>query len=290
MLPDSMPIPTFPTVGIERTKTLGLIQARGIGDIIIALPIAKWYHDRGFRVLWPIDGRLAPSFRPAVNYVQFIPFPFRPTIEGFVTHPERLLRSMSADRMVPLYGDLPNVPNPHSALLGSLKFDEYKYAVAGVPFAEKWNLCIRRDARREAALYDRLVKKDDYVVVHRHGSTFSKDVTVPPRFEDHQVIEVDEQTDSIFDWLLVLERARFLLLIDSCFAKLVDQLGFTNEKMFILRSETRFTPVLRSNWQYYSEKSAPMPAEMGDKALPSGLAKAAIFGVPAAQFAGVAQC
>ncbi|MGA2694016.1 MAG: hypothetical protein ABSF76_16760, partial [Opitutaceae bacterium] len=76
----------------------------------------------------------------------------------------------------------------------------------------------------------------------------------------------------------------------SCFAKLVDQLGFTNEKMFILRSETRLTPVLRSNWQYYSEKSVPKPAEMGDKPLAPGLAKAAIFGVPAVQFAGIGQC
>jgi len=59
-------------------KTLGLIQSRGIGDIIIALPIAKYYHDRGVEVYWPIDARFLPSFQNAVDYVKFIPFPFHP--------------------------------------------------------------------------------------------------------------------------------------------------------------------------------------------------------------------
>jgi len=39
-----------PITGIPNSsmsKKLGLIQSRGIGDIIIGLPIAKYYHDRG---------------------------------------------------------------------------------------------------------------------------------------------------------------------------------------------------------------------------------------------------
>jgi hypothetical protein len=96
---------------------------------------------------------------------------------------------------------------------------------------------------------------ENYVVVHRQGSNVKKEIVIPPQFAGHQVIEIDEQTDCVFDWLLVLERAKFLMLIDSCFANLVDQLGFANEKMFILRSEVRFTPVLRSNWQHYGEKT-----------------------------------
>lgn len=244
-----------PALARAKPRKLGLIQSRGIGDIIIALPIAKWYHDRGFQVYWPIDGRFFSCFRGAVDYVQFIPFPFKPSLEGFLTHPQNLLRSVSCERMVVLYSYLSNVPNAHPALFASLKFDEYKYAAAGVPFGEKWNLSIRRDAKREHALYERLVRDESYVVVHRQGSNVRKEIAVPAQFAGHQVIEIDEQTDCVFDWLLVLERAKFLMLIDSCFANMVDQLGFTNEKMFILRSEVRFTPVLRSNWQHYGEKT-----------------------------------
>lgn len=244
-----------PTMARSKSRKLGLIQSRGIGDIIIALPIAKWYHDRGFQVYWPIDGRFFSCFRGAVDYVEFIPFPFKPSLEGFLTHPQNLLRAVSCERVVVLYSYLSNVPNPHPGLFGSLKFDEFKYAAAGVPFAEKWNLSVRRDAKRESALYGRLVRDENFIVVHRQGSNVRKEIVIPPEYAGCQVIEIDEQTDCIFDWLLILERARFLMLIDSCFANLVDQLGFTNEKMFILRSEVRFTPVLRSNWQHYGEKS-----------------------------------
>ena len=251
-------------------KKLGLIQSRGIGDIIIALPIAKWYHDRGIEVYWPIDERFLSSFKAAVDYVNFLPFPFKPTVEGFLGEPRRLLEAARCDRVVPLYSFLSNSPAPYPVLSATHKFDEYKYAVAGVPFAEKWNLSIRRDSKREQAFYARVVQREDYIVVHRQGSNALKQVAIPPRFAGCQVVEIDERTDCIFDWLLVLERARFLLLLDSCFANLVEQTGLPNEKMFVLRSEIRFTPVLRSNWQFY-EQGSPLRDWSGQDRLPGRL-------------------
>jgi hypothetical protein len=259
---------------------LGLIQSRGIGDIIIALPIAKWYHDRGVEIYWPIDARFLSSFTSAVDYVRFIPFVFKPDIEGFLNAPKRLLKAVGCDKVVCLYSFLSNVPSTYPAFFATLKFDEYKYAAAGVPFAEKWNLSIRRNAKREQALFDRTVRNENYVVVHRQGSNTHSHVSVPARFADHQVIEIDERTDCIFDWLLILERARFLTLLDSCFANLVEQLGFGNEKVFILRSQIQFTPVLRSNWQYYGVKNPlndwvqATPTEVPTATLASSLAPA----------------
>jgi hypothetical protein len=235
------------------SKKLGLIQSRGIGDIIIALPIAKWYHDRGVDVYWPIDERFLNSFGSAVDYVHFLPFPFKPTVDGFFNDPLRLLKAAGCEHAVRLYSFLSNMPSACPAFSATLKFDEFKYAAAGVPFSEKWNLSIRRDRDRERALFDGVVRQGDYVVVHRQGSDARRQITVPPRFTGHQVVEIDERTDCVFDWLQVLERAKFLLLLDSCFANLVEQLGLPNEKMFILRSEVRFTPVLRSDWQYYGQ-------------------------------------
>jgi len=234
-------------------KTLGLVQSRGIGDIIIALPIAKYYHDRGIEVHWPIDERFLTSFRGAVDYVKFIPFSFRFTVDGFLHTPLRLLKAVPCDRMIALYSHLSNTAISNRAFYASLKFDEYKYAIAGVPFAEKWNLAIKRDPARERALFDAVVKNGDYIVVHNHGSNARREVEVPPRYRNLQCIEIDERTDCIFDWLLILEKARFLLLIDSCFSNLVDQLGLKVEKQFILRSDVRFTPVLREDWSFYGE-------------------------------------
>jgi hypothetical protein len=188
-----------------------------------------------------------------VDYVNFIPFPFQPTIEGFLNMPIKLLKAVPCDQAVALYSYLSSTAIGNKAFYASLKFDEYKYAISGVPFVEKWNLVIKRNPEREQALFDAVVKSTDYVVVHKQGSDAHREVLVPARYRNMQSIEIDERTDCIFDWLLILEKARFLLLIDSCFSNLVDQLGLTVEKQFILRSDVHFTPVLRGDWSFYGE-------------------------------------
>jgi hypothetical protein len=68
----------------------------------------------------------------------------------------------------------------------------------------------------------------------------------------YQVIEIKEGlTDNIFDWLLVLEGAEELYLLDSCFANMVDGLDMHRNKWFIRRSKMDLTPVLLSDWQYF---------------------------------------
>jgi len=220
---------------------IGLIQSRGIGDIIIALPIAKYYSDRGYDVHWPIDQRFAPSFSQSVDYVNFIPFKFEANAQGFLHVPIDLLRKAGCEKLVPLYSYLSGDNSSNKAYFNSLK-------------------SVRRDAEREERLYRQLVTQDDYVVVHQQGSNFKAKFAVPSPFRKCQVIEIAERTENIFDWLGILEKARLLIMIDSCFSNLVEQLGFQNEKVYALRSDVRFTPVLRGNWQYYGQ-SSPRPVE-----------------------------
>jgi len=56
---------------------IGLIQSRGIGDIIIALPIAKYYADQGNEVYWPIYEGFVPSFTNTAPYVRWLPVPLK---------------------------------------------------------------------------------------------------------------------------------------------------------------------------------------------------------------------
>jgi len=230
-------------------RKLGLIQSRGLGDIIIALPIAKYYHDRGWTVLWPIDERFLPSFAAAADYVEFIPFTFTANVEGFLMNPMRLLKGRGCEKIIPLYSYLTNTSVADATLAASLKFDEYKYAIAGVPFAEKWNLQIRRDPAREQQLFDRVVRAQKYVVRQLEGSNCRLAADDTALGECEQVIDIEPLTDNIFDWILVLERSALLVLIDSCYANLVDQLGLRVRKTFVLRSDVRFTPVLRGEWR-----------------------------------------
>ena len=231
-------------------KRLGLIQSRGIGDIIIALPIAKYHHDRGWHVCWPIDRRFLPSFVSAVDYVEFIPFDFEPSIEGFLMKPMRLLKEKGCEKIVPLYSHLSGTSIANADYFRSLKFDEYKYAIAGVPFSEKWNLQLKRNPEREQALYDRVVRSERYAVRQVEGSNFRTMYNDADLARMEQVIDITSITDNILDWLLVLERAQLLVLVDSCFANLVDQLNLTVRKKFLFRSDLRFTPVMRGAWEF----------------------------------------
>ena len=132
----------------KKHSRLGLIQSRGIGDIIIALPIAKWYHDRGFEVFWPIDRRFYSSMKDAVNYVNFMPFEFNSTMSDFYTKPLELLHKAKCEKIINLYSYLSGFPIYKKELSESLTFDQYKYAISQVPFEEKWNLIIKRNKSR----------------------------------------------------------------------------------------------------------------------------------------------
>jgi hypothetical protein len=217
---------------------------------VIALPIAKWYHDRGHEVVWPIDEKFYPSFKDSISYVKFIPFPFKHTISGFYTTPLELLRANNCSKIINLYSYLGGLPIFKKSLSNSLSFDQYKYAISNVPFKEKWNLSIKRNSANELKLYKDKIKDDKYILIHNKGSDLTVKIQAPAKYKNHQLIFIDETTDSIFDWLCIIENAKCLFMIDSCFSNLVEQLNLKNEKYFILRSSANFTPVLANKWIY----------------------------------------
>ena len=136
-------------------------------------------------------------------------------------------------------------------LAAALKFDEYKYAICGVPFEQKWRLRITRNLARERALFDRLSIHKNYVLVHDEGSDFKMDFTLPEEIErEFQVIKISNITDNPFDWIETMERASMAFFVDSCFSNLADQLNMNQKKFLYLRSDITGTPVLRNNWRF----------------------------------------
>ncbi len=271
------------------TTKIGIIQVRGIGDAIIALPIAEYYSNRpDTEVYFALDSRFTKSFQEAAPYCKFIPVPFerfRPAdginneywyelpkyllheagcseIISFPYHETHLINSLSEkdrktiecqqliDRLSgPLESRVTNL-----GLFNHLKFDEFKYATARVPFENKWKLNIHRNLAREQELYNKIVPNNDKknIVCHLEGSdirfdssnfSFSKDV--------YNVIDVTaDKTDNIFDWLTIFEKADTIITLDSVFCNLIEQLNFSNTKFFIKRSSVFMTPVLKNNWNY----------------------------------------
>jgi hypothetical protein len=236
----------------------GIIQSRGLGDIIIALPIAKWYHDQGDEIIWPICEEFLPSFKDSVPWVTWVPMKTDAQGAYFLPQPLKIFKYHDIPDLNILYlyqylNTVPEFTNPE--LFNILKFDQYKYWIAGVPFLNKWSLdeCVVRDLAGESALRARLgIKEGDrYAVTHSTGSSFKADI--PLTWLDPAVRQIrieDHQTDSIWDWRGVIETAEYFIAVDSVMANMVDQLSIEGpRKMWIRRSPWDLTPVLGGRWE-----------------------------------------
>ena len=234
---------------------IGFIQTRGIGDIVIALPIAAAFSEAGHSVFWPVDAAWVPFLRPAAPYVEFLEVPSKAELRDYyVGIPRALLKQARCDAVHMLYSQLrlEGEKVQEEKLAKFLKFDEYKYAVTGVPFARKWDLQLGRDLEREEELFRSLdVGEEPYICIHRLGSEAGFEVRLDPEWtRQYKIVEIDERTDSPFDWLTTLERAAKILCIDSCFSNLVEQLNWPNEKYLFLRNQGFSTPVLKNGWRF----------------------------------------
>jgi hypothetical protein len=234
---------------------VGIIQTRGLGDIIIAAPIAQYYSEQGHTVYWPVDSRFLTALQSAFPEINFLAVDHRitgeTTYDYFYGDPLHKLNDLGCTQIFPLYSYLSGLKVVNETLANSLKFDEYKYAVAQVPFEQKWKLKVNRDLKREAELKNKLGIYKPFALLHEEGSNFRITIELPPDVCDRlQVIHLTALTDNPFDWLGVIEDASMLVCVDSCFSNLAEQLNFCGEKYLMLRSDIRATPVFKNGWKY----------------------------------------
>jgi hypothetical protein len=237
------------------TKKLGIIQSRGLGDIVIALPIARHYHNEGYEVLWPIAQEFVASVAKTVPWIKWIPLVVDSSNYFYETPMERL-KNFRCDEILPLYQHLSNHDFKDEAYFQYTKFDQYKYIKAGVNFLKKWQHkdCITRDLAAEQELYDRVITNPNYAVLHLEGSDHRAQFDQSMIPETWQIIEItSKETPSIFNWLTILERAESIVCVDSCIANLVDQMGVGEDLYLIARSHIGLTPVYAQPWTWLAK-------------------------------------
>ena len=149
-----------------RTKEMriGIIQTRGIGDIVIAIPIANYYMKKGYEVYWPIDSDFYKPFKlafPNINFISINSEIQKLTKEYFFEEPKIILEKINCSKIICLYSYLSNgydfgQTELQKRLALSLSFDAYKYAIADVPFKEKWNFKPIRNYTNELLLSQKL--------------------------------------------------------------------------------------------------------------------------------------
>ena len=231
----------------------GIIQSRGLGDILMAIPIAKHNFDQGYDIVWPICEEFYPAVRDHVPWVLWKPIKTDQQGLFFYNTPLEIIKTERCDDFVCLYQSLTGHPELSGRNYFQIqKFDEHKYTAASVPFIKKWTIaeCVHRNPDFEQDLYNRVVKQPLYYVTHFKGSDYTAHPDLSDIPEDWQRIDIDDHlTTSPFDWLKVLEGAQALIAIDSVIANMVDQFKLDSlDKYWIPRSHIHLTPVLGSAW------------------------------------------
>lgn len=242
---------------------VGIVTTRGLGDIVVAIPIA--YHfirQRGDQVYWPIDATYLKHFElyfPEINWLPVIPeesagLDPASSVRYYLDEPiERLTAAgVTKDNIKVLYQQVTMFYGPGQApLSAAMKFDEIKYAIAGVPLKQKWNLdtMLRRHRDREESLFNQKWPRQPYCISHLEGSDQSIDEQVlAPLSHGMPVVKITLGCD-IWDWLTLIERASRIVCIDSVYANIIDMLGIQTPKVLFFRAKSP-PPVLREKWQY----------------------------------------
>lgn len=251
---------------MPNTKKLGIIQSRGLGDLVIALPIAYYYYQQNYTIYWPVCEEFYNSMQSAAPYIHWIPVPTDPNGDFFVREPMRRLHNFQVpdENILWLYQYINVYPERTDLnLYAQMKFDQYKYARAELPFSLKWNLpyCITRNKQREQQLYNNLIKKPRYWVIQQHASDVDYQLDTTQIDPDCQIVEILPTTDNIWDWLLILEMAEGMILIDSVFANIVDQMNLNpNADRYYVRKWNRGVdgnPVFLHEWTYLNVEIPP---------------------------------
>lgn len=227
-------------------KTVGLLQPGKLGDLIICLPIARYYFDNNYKVVWPVFHNYIDMFKEVVDYVEF--YPVTDNVYHCVSEAKNIFKELQITNIYDIAATFPGSQVTEEYVkagdgMGKEKFDEFKYRKCGVPFELKWNLQYKRNLIKEDKVFTDLIKQTAYDVVsvkHSRGQ-------LPIKFESkNQIIEINENYN-IFHWRKVLENAATIALVDSAMANFVEQANIKTKKI-LLRKPGHPVPTFLNNW------------------------------------------
>lgn len=196
---------------------IGILQPGRLGDIIICLPIAKFYYDKGYEIIWPVVSYCYNIFRD-IDYVHAIDL--NCSIDQSVSKSKSILNKFSCEIIDMSFGfpgsDLTN--KYHNNTTFAENFVLAKYKLANTPIEERWRLQFNRDHEKENSLYERVVSTSKYKLVHlcssqgRHGNIHGSDIVEVTKIEGF----------NIFNWMKVIEHATEIYCVDSVICNLVE--------------------------------------------------------------------
>jgi hypothetical protein len=186
-------------------KTLLINQPGKNGDIIICLPIAKWY-SKEYDVDW---------FCPEEYHLNFRQIDYCKPVTRIEKQYDKIVdMSFGITQGTDLHRWWENTWHTWQSFIIP------KYVIAGVPLLERWNLVWNRDTFREKCLYNIITGKygTDYVVVNDSASDIKIDIPVSKNAVTFEKIE----DYNVFEWYEVLKNAKEIHCLDSLLCNFVD--------------------------------------------------------------------
>lgn len=222
-----------------RQKVCVINQPGKVGDIICVLPIAKWWSDKGFKVIW----QCPKQYHSLFDYVDYCT-----PIEKY---------EHQADKLIDLSFGLDQKSPIHQKWLAYKRtgksFVEFKYEIAEVPLSQMRNLQYNRNEQAENKLFIHLGLDhvDGFHV--GHGSS---DYGSPVEFLDYQpLVNFSKVGDyTIFDWRKVLEHADSIHCIDSSLVNFVDAIDTKADLHYYITDKVpgkSDRTILTKNWKHH---------------------------------------
>jgi len=247
-----------------KKEKIGIIRPCKIGDLIISLPIGKYFFEKGYDVYWPIMSKYYKSFHEAAgHYINFIEVTNNNYFVVNSAKQELLNRGMQ--KILNLTFNVGTFDDANSLMFKSnnLSFDQFIYELANVPFENKWKLDIKRNLEKENEVFFKYSNSEKYSVCHfdveYNKHNWAKGEPTRKGYYNlcknkikHNLIEIlpTKGVESIFHWIKIFENAEQIFAVDSGPANLIEGLNLKNEKYFLIRAteEKKETPYLKNNW------------------------------------------
>ena len=110
------------------------------------------------------------------------------------------------------------------------KWEESFYDQFHMDYEERFsNFSIKRSPYRESNLLGQLHIAEPYAIASTQTSAGKNKITLDTNL---RVIEICPMTDSLFDWILVIEKSTEVHMVDSAPFQLVKQIGYKKRKVF----------------------------------------------------------
>jgi len=225
---------------------IGLLQPGRLGDIIICLPIAKYFYDRGHKVIWPVFYNYINDLVEVIDYVNFVPV--TNNVYECIKEANNVLNCYKDIKVFDTAATFPGSTSTEEYVrlgdgFGDITFDKYKYNVCQVPFEEKWNFNFKRVTIAEERVYKDIVNTNNYNILGLNHSRGKINVQFESKFPN---IEIN-QNYNFFSWYKVLENAKNIILVDSAMANFVEQCNLPNKKILITKPNQP-RPYFKNNW------------------------------------------